>query len=328
MKEQMTNPYMPLMIMNIILVVVAILLALADKILINYGDCKISIEQDEKKKEFTVKGGATLLSALIENDIPISASCGGKASCGYCKCNVTKGGGQILPTEEIFMSREEMENDVRLACQVKVKEDVDIFIPDLLTTVRSIVASESFDAKMRWQFNINKQPKLILEPDGNSRKKLKIPEIDIEKVHHIIDENKETPGALMPILHGINNHFNYLPEFALKATSKALAMPFSRVYRLTTFYNAFSLTPTGLNKVSVCLGTACHVKGASNVLSELEKELGIKNGETTEDRNFTLEGVRCIGCCGLAPVLKVNEDVHGLMTNKKVAGLIKQYQGA
>jgi len=102
-------------------------------------------------------------------------------------------------------------------------------------------------------------------------------------------------------------------------------MPLSAVCRIATFYNAFSLEPRGKNIVTVCLGTACHVKGAGKVVAALEGELGIRSGETTKDMLFTIETVRCIGCCGLAPVLKVGEDIHGLMSKSKVPELLGMY---
>ena len=102
--------------------------------------------------------------------------------------------------------------------------------------------------------------------------------------------------------------------------------PISELYRIATFYNAFSLEPRGKYVISICMGTACHVKGAADVLSTFERELGIKMGQTTDDKLFTLEAVMCIGCCGLAPVLKVNDDIHGLMTKKKTRELIKMYK--
>ena len=100
-------------------------------------------------------------------------------------------------------------------------------------------------------------------------------------------------------------------------------MPLSRVYSLATFYNAFSLTPKGRCTIKVCLGTACHVKGATRIIERLERELEIKEGETTPDRAFTLEGVRCLGCCGLAPVLTFDEEVHGSVKPAQMPKLLK-----
>jgi NADH:ubiquinone oxidoreductase subunit E len=112
----------------------------------------------------------------------------------------------------------------------------------------------------------------------------------------------------------------------LKLVSKSLAIPLSRVLSLATFYRAFSLKPRGKRQVHVCLGTACHVRGAPLVLEKFEKELGIKAGETTADEEFGLSAVRCVGCCGLAPVAMVGEDVHGKISQTKVAGLVRKYK--
>ena len=151
---------------------------------------------------------------------------------------------------------------------------------------------------------------------------------DIEIMNNIIKEYEDTEGTLVPVLQKANDTFNYLPESVLRYTAEKLNIPLSIVCRIVTFYNAFSLEPRGKNIITVCLGTACHVKGAGRVISALEDELGIKRGETTEDMLFTLETVRCIGCCGLAPVLKVGEEIHGKMTKKEVPGLIEMYRSA
>ena len=146
--------FVPLIIMNAILAVVTILLAVADRLLVTYGDCTVTIKSDRESKQFVVAGGGNLLTALVDNGEEISSSCGGKGTCGYCKCRVTSGGGQLLPTEEIFMSRKEREQDMRLACQVKIKEDIDIEIPDFLTVVRQMVESGKFEARKRWKVTI------------------------------------------------------------------------------------------------------------------------------------------------------------------------------
>ncbi len=158
-------------------------------------------------------------------------------------------------------------------------------------------------------------------------------EIEISDEHvrimdKIFAEYKETEGALVPILQKANDTFNYLPEPVLRYTADKLNMPLSVVCRIATFYKSFSLEPRGKHIISVCLGTACHVKGAGRVTAALESELGIRRGETTKDMKFTLETVRCIGCCGLAPVLKVGEDVHGLMSKTMVPELLHSYDGA
>jgi Na+-transporting NADH:ubiquinone oxidoreductase subunit F len=136
--------------MNLILLVITILLIIADKLLVSYGQCKIVVEDQGEETTYEVEGGANLLTYLMENGIEISSSCGGKGSCGYCKVQVPEGGGPILPTEEIFMSRVEKAKDMRLACQVKVKNDIKIVIPDYLEIVREMVVNKKFDATRRW----------------------------------------------------------------------------------------------------------------------------------------------------------------------------------
>ncbi len=158
--------------------------------------------------------------------------------------------------------------------------------------------------------------------------KIEISVKDMEIMNKIIEEYKDAEGGLVPVLQTANDTFNYLPEPVLRYTAEKLDIPLSVVYRIATFYNAFSLEPRGKHIITVCLGTACHVKGAGKVISALENKLGIKRGETTEDMLFTLETVRCIGCCGLAPVLKVGEEIHGLMSKGKVPELIEMYRGA
>ena len=158
--------------------------------------------------------------------------------------------------------------------------------------------------------------------------KIEISVKDMEIINRIIEEYKSAEGGLVPVLQKANDTYNYLPEPVLRYTAEKLDVPLSVVYRIATFYNAFSLEPRGKHIITVCLGTACHVKGAGKVVSALENKLGIKKGETTEDMLFTLETVRCIGCCGLAPVLKVGEEIHGLMSKARVPELIEMYKNA
>jgi len=142
--------FIPVLVMNGLLLVITIVLLIADKLLVSYGDCKVSVLEGDKTKEITVEGGINLLTALNDNGFDISNSCGGKGSCGYCKVQVPEGGGQILPTEEIWMSRQEKLNNMRLACQVKIKNDITIEIPDFLTVVHQMVLSKNFDANKKW----------------------------------------------------------------------------------------------------------------------------------------------------------------------------------
>ena len=146
--------FMAVIIMNIILLIITVILAIADRLLVNYGTCTITVDEEGKKQDFQVEGGDSLLTYLTDKGIEINSSCGGKGSCGYCKCVVKSGGGMILPTEELFMSRQEKEEGMRLACQVKVKEDMEIFIPDFLTVIRQMVLGKKFDPNKRWLVKI------------------------------------------------------------------------------------------------------------------------------------------------------------------------------
>ena len=145
---------------------------------------------------------------------------------------------------------------------------------------------------------------------------------------NVIAELKDQKGPLMPILQKAQDIYGYLPYEVQKIISDETGIPLEKIYGVVTFYSQFSLTPIGKYKISVCLGTACYVKGAGDLFSIFEKQLGIKGGGTTEDGLFTLEGCRCIGACGLAPVLTVNADVHGRLdvTEKVVEDILAQYK--
>jgi len=311
--------FVPVIIINLILLIITILLAIADRLLVTYGQCKITVHQEDEAEEFTVQGGSYLLANLIDNNIKISSSCAGKASCGYCKVWL-KGGGPILPTEEIFMSRAEKLSGMRLACQVKVKEDLDIYIPDFLTTVKSIVLNKTYDPKLRWQF-------IKIDQDGgiSEKTKTKLARDDKEKVHEIIEEYRDVPGAVVPVLQRIDSTFNCLPEPVLRLTAKALDMPLSEVHRVATFYNAFSFEPKGKNIIKVCMGTSCYVKGGRRILQAMQNKLGIKVGEHTEDLKFSLETVSCIGCCGQSPVISVNGEIYGYFKVNMIDGVLHKF---
>lgn len=148
---------------------------------------------------------------------------------------------------------------------------------------------------------------------------------DYAKVDAILANFKGVKGSLMPILQAVQAEFGYLPEDVMGYVAEEMEMPLSRIYGVATFYAQFHLKPRGKNIIRVCLGTACHVKGASKVLAAFEEKLGIKGGETTEDLKFTLEPIACLGACGLAPVCMVNEDTYGKMDAKKVAEVIGNY---
>ena len=297
----------PVIIISLILLVITILLAIADRLLVNYGECKISIHQEDEQKEFLVQGGGPLLTDLTDNGIQVNSSCGGKATCGYCKVRVLSGGGTILPTEEIFMSREEILQSMRLACQVKVKNDIEVYIPDFLTTVRGIVENETFDPKLRWKVTRN-DAEIIAETE---KKKMKLSRVDETKVREIIGEYTNVPGSMVPVLQAVNSTFNHLPEPVLRFIAVQMDMPLTEVYRVSTFYDAFSLEPRGRNTIKVCMGTSCYVKGGARILEATERKLGIEVEEHTEDLKFSLETVSCIGCCGQSPVIAVNDDIYG-----------------
>jgi NADH:ubiquinone oxidoreductase subunit E len=146
------------------------------------------------------------------------------------------------------------------------------------------------------------------------------------KVNDILDQYKESKGALMPVLKKINSTFNYLPENILKYVSQELDVPLSLIYRIATFYSAFSLTPRGRHIISVCAGTTCYVRGASGLISKLQDELHIEVGETTRDKKFTLTTVRCLGCCSLAPVISVDGEIFGNLKEKEVREVLSQYE--
>lgn len=143
----------------------------------------------------------------------------------------------------------------------------------------------------------------------------------------IVEKYKGQAGSLIPVLHQTQQALGYLPENVQAYIAEKLGIPLSEVYGVVSFYTLFSTVPKGKYKISICLGTACYVKGAGDILAEFEKQLKIKVGETTEDGMFTLEACRCLGACGLAPVLTVNENVHGRLTVQDVADIVKKYVG-
>ena len=146
------------------------------------------------------------------------------------------------------------------------------------------------------------------------------------QVRDILEEYKGDKSALIAILQEVQDKNGYLPRENLRELSEALGVPFSRVYSLATFYSAFSLEPKGKHPISVCLGTACHVRGAQRIVEKIERELDVKCGGTTEDLNFSLDEVHCLGCCGLAPVVTVGDDLYGKVTQTKIPAILKKYK--
>ena len=141
-----------------------------------------------------------------------------------------------------------------------------------------------------------------------------------------IEEWKGKPGNLIMVLHKVQQTYGYIPrEIAIEIAS-LLDVPLAKIYGVVTFYNFFKLQKAGKYIIQVCLGTACYLRGGDDLMKELEKELGIGVNATTPDGLFSVEAVRCLGCCGLAPVVVVNGEVHGKLTTKDVAGIIEKYR--
>lgn len=146
------------------------------------------------------------------------------------------------------------------------------------------------------------------------------------KIDQILDANGRDESFLIQNLEQIQHVLGYLPEDVQAYVAEAMGIPLSKVYGVVTFYSLFNTEPIGKYKISICLGTACYVKGSGEIMAEFEKQLNVKMGETTQDGRFTLEACRCLGACGLAPVLTVNGKVFGRLTPDDVAGIISQFE--
>ncbi len=146
------------------------------------------------------------------------------------------------------------------------------------------------------------------------------------KLREVIASYKGKPGATMPVLQAAQDIFGYLPEEVQILIAEGLDIPLSEVYGVVSFYTQFSLNPKGKYQISVCLGTACYVKGAADILQAVEQKLGITPGGITPDGKFSLDACRCIGACGLAPVMMINDDVYGRLTPGQVPGILDNYQ--
>lgn len=145
------------------------------------------------------------------------------------------------------------------------------------------------------------------------------------KLQEVIEAHKGTPGALMPVMQQAQDIYGYLPVEVQTAIAEGLGCSLEQVYGVSTFYAWFNLEPKGKHLIRVCMGTACYVKGSQAVLDELAKQLKIEPGHTTPDGKFTLEATRCLGCCGLAPVITIDDQVYGRLTPAEVAGILEQY---
>ncbi len=148
----------------------------------------------------------------------------------------------------------------------------------------------------------------------------------LTRLDELLEDYKSKPGGLIPALQMTQNLFGYLPEAALKKISLALDKPYSEVSGVVSFYSFFTTVPKGRNQIRVCLGTACYVRGGKEVLNAIKKELAIDVGQTTEDREFSLDIGRCFGACGLAPVVMINETIHQRVKPSRIKELLAQYK--
>ena len=146
-----------------------------------------------------------------------------------------------------------------------------------------------------------------------------------KKIVEICNTYKNEPTPLMPILSAIQNEFGYIPLDVQEIVSREIGLPVAEIYGVVTFYSFFSLKPKGKYVIGVCLGTACYVKGSGPIFEEIQKILGIGDGECTPDGKFSLDTCRCVGACGLAPVMLVNDDVYGRITVDEVKGILEKY---
>lgn len=147
-----------------------------------------------------------------------------------------------------------------------------------------------------------------------------------EKLRQAIETHKDQKGALMPILQEAQGIFGCVPRDVQEIIADALGTTLSEVYGVATFYSQFSLEPKGENVIGVCLGTACYVRGSQKVLDKVSSELGIEVGKTSKDGKFTLQSTRCLGACGLAPVMMINEEVYGRLVPEDVPGILDKYR--
>jgi NADH-quinone oxidoreductase subunit E len=150
--------------------------------------------------------------------------------------------------------------------------------------------------------------------------------VDAKEIGAIAEKWRDKKGSLIMVLHEIQNHFGYVPRIVSLELSKVLGIPLARIYEVITFYNYFKLEPPGKFTIAVCLGTACYLKGAPEIVDEIKSLLNIGEGETTPDGLFHLDVVRCLGCCGLAPVMMINGQIYGKVKRNEVMGILSKYK--
>ncbi|HEX6501995.1 MAG TPA: NAD(P)H-dependent oxidoreductase subunit E [Terriglobales bacterium] len=170
-------------------------------------------------------------------------------------------------------------------------------------------------------------------PTRNAVQPVEVPRAELElsireKVGAVIARSRNRQGPLMPILQEVNAALNYFPEGVLQYISEETGYPLTHIYRIATFYSAFSVVPRGKYVINVCMGTTCYVRGSERLMEKISDMLTIKPDGTTPDLKFTLKSVRCIGCCGLAPALTVGSEVYGKLTRQQIPEIVRKYQGA
>jgi len=150
--------------------------------------------------------------------------------------------------------------------------------------------------------------------------------MESSEIDGIIKRNGGKESAILAILQDIQAKEKYLPKEILEQVSQKMQIPMSNIFRLATFYNALSIKPRGRHKIDVCLGTACHVRGGNKIIDKLKRDLNVAVGDTTKDKRFTLESVRCVGCCSLGPVAVIDGNVYGRVTQDKLPSLLKEFK--
>ncbi len=150
--------------------------------------------------------------------------------------------------------------------------------------------------------------------------------LDEDKIAQLVERHRHEPAALLAVLQDIQDELHWLTEDALRAVAKMLDVPLTQVFRVATFYKALSLEPRGRHIINVCMGTACHLRGAPGIVDAIERELGIAPGETTKDMMFSVETVHCLGACAIAPVVTIDGKYYGQMTPARITELIERYR--
>lgn len=147
----------------------------------------------------------------------------------------------------------------------------------------------------------------------------------VQELTEWIDQHQQEPGVALPALQKAQEIYGFLPVEAQRIVAEKLRKPLSEIFGIATFYSMFSLTPKGRNHISVCLGTACYVKGGGRIYELLQQKLGIEGGGCTDDQRFSLDACRCLGCCGMAPVIMINQDVYGSLTGEELDAILDKY---